>query len=164
MIKSPFDCFVTQRKVLQKNTPRLLDYCAKIAREFDQLKKEYDFEHLFIVNHESKFFQSVSLVDKKENWTSLDQFEENFSDNLAFGLWDIEDENLNHPIPDFLSLETGIQLNHIFTLWLLETAQQSDLKNIEQAIFYSSDGHFENIWNLKTWAGPVDIDDIKTIK
>ncbi len=158
-----FNCFAEQKNILQKNTPRLLDYYAQLASSYKQLKEQHDFEHLFIVNHETKFFQNVSIVDKNEDWTSLDQFEVSFSDHQAFGLWDTEDENPEHPISDFLWLETSIQLNHIFTLWMLETAHQSQLKNIAASIFYSTNGHFENIWNLKTWAGPVEIDDLKTI-
>ncbi len=137
MTNSIFDCLVTQRNILENNKNKLLKYFSKIASQYEVLKKSYNFEYLLIVNHETKFFQSVSIVDSNEEWTTLEDFDENFSNGEAFGLWDHEFKNNSDPIPDFMWNALSLQLNHIFSLWILNVAKISDLKKLSDPIFYS---------------------------
>lgn len=156
-------CFTKQQEILNQNKERLLTFLSKIANDYPALKAKYSIDKLVIVNHETKFFQSVSALDTAGNWVDVEGYEEDLGGEEVFGLWDYEFEIADDPIPDLMWTSVSMQLNEVFSLWLLETAAQSAIKELEEAVFYSADCHFEAVWNLKNWKGPVDVSDINRI-
>jgi hypothetical protein len=100
-------------------------------------------------------------VTNDDKWHEVPGYEVDFTDGNAFGVEEFapqeEDES------DFVYIEILQILQQMFVYWYYENVEKSKLEALKQPIFYAADVHWENVYNLLTWEGPVDNGDIENI-